>query len=496
MLARILRCGLLGLLGVLNASAARAVRTGGAEAPVAIPVPNAAAPGVSQAPDHKVTVYVVPVHDEIAKPVLYILRRGLKEAIERKAEVVVLDMKTPGGRGDVAFDMMEALEKFPGLTVTYVNDEAMSAGAFIAAATKEIWFEQHGVIGAAAAVTAEGQDIPETMRLKINSFLRAKVRAISEGKGYRGQVIEAMIDKDYELKIGDVVIKPKGELLSRTATEAMKTYGDPPQPLLGAGIAADLDDLLRQKFSAHGFEIVQLQVTWSEQLAVWLNAIGPILMGLGVICLIIEFKLPGTVFFGVAGVLLLALFFLGNFVAGLSGHEPMILFSIGLLLLAGEVIFFPGIAVMAMSGGALMLGSLVWAMADIWPNEPLTIAGSGDLFMGPLINLGAGLALALILGMLVARFLPKGWLWDRMVLQTAGASPAQVAGSSPEAGEATASLVGARGVVVTGLFPSGQIEIDGRRYAARLEVGSAVPGAVVEVKRAADFNLVVETIRP
>ena len=48
--------------------------------------------------------------------------------------------------------------------------------------------------------------------------------------------------------------------------------------------------------------------------------------------------------------------------------------------------------------------------------------------------------------------------------------------------------------MVTGLFPGGQIEIDGRRYEAKLEVGSAPVGAVVVVTRASDFNLVVEVI--
>lgn len=497
MLVQILRCWLLGLLSVLVASAAVKPRAPGAKPAEGNPPPAVAAPGAGQLPpDHKVTVYVVPVRDEIGKPVLYILRRGLKEAIERKADVVVLDMQTPGGRGDVAFDMMEALEKFPGLTVTYVDSEAMSAGAFIAAATKEIWFVPHGVIGAAAAVTAEGQDIPETMRLKINSFLRAKIRAISEGKGYRGQVIESMIDKDYELKIGDTVIKPKGELLSLTATEASKTYGNPPQPLLAAGVAKDLDDLLRQKFGAQGYEIVQLEVTWSEQLAVWLNAIGPILMGLGVVCLIIEFKTPGFGFFGIAGIALLALVFLGNYVAGFSGHEPMILFALGLVLLAIEVFFFPGVAVMAVSGVALMLGSLVWAMADIWPNEPVTIAASGDLFLAPLINVGAGLALALVLAVLLARFLPQGWLWDRMVLQTAMGTAAQVAGSAPggDAGAATTALVGREGVVTTPLRPAGEVEVAGVRYQAQLELGSAAAGARVVVVGCTDFGLKVEKL--
>src|SRR5207248_4166995 len=76
-------------------------------------------------------VVVIPVRDEIAAPELFIIRRGLKEAIAQDAELVVLDMKTPGGALDTTFEIMEALAKFPGHTITYVNPEAMSAGAFI-----------------------------------------------------------------------------------------------------------------------------------------------------------------------------------------------------------------------------------------------------------------------------------------------------------------------------------------------------------------------------
>src|SRR3990172_5599377 len=144
-----------------------------------------APPPVGTAPARKMIVYVMPVRDQIAQPALYIIRRGLKEAIERKADVVVLDMETPGGALDVTFEIMKALEKFPGLTITYVDKEAMSAGAFISATTQEIWFAPGGIIGAAAPVSATGQDIDETMRLKVVSYLRARVRAVSEGKGYR-----------------------------------------------------------------------------------------------------------------------------------------------------------------------------------------------------------------------------------------------------------------------------------------------------------------------
>ncbi|MCW5548539.1 MAG: hypothetical protein KIT44_06200 [Opitutaceae bacterium] len=433
-------------------------------------------------------VIVIPVQEQIAKPVLYILRRGLKEAIAQKADVVVLDMKTPGGALNVTFEIMEALDKFPGRTVTFVNNEAISAGAFISAVTDDIWFAPDGVIGAAAPVLSTGGEIDKSMKLKIVSYLRARVRAISEGHPYRGQVISAMIDDDYELKIGDVVIKEKGELLSLTATEAAKTYGDPAQPLLAAGIAKSVDDLLAQKFGAGGYEIKQLEITWSEQLAVWLNTITPLLLGVGLLALFIEFKTPGFGVFGITGLVLLGVVFLGNFVAGLSGHEPILIFGLGVLLVLLELFFFPGIVVVALTGVLLMLGSLLWSMADIWPNEPIEF--SGDLFLNPLQNLLLGLVVAVGLFALVARFLPKGWFWTRLAVGGAVAGNAL----AHDVEQVRAALTGREGVAATDLFPGGQVEIDGRRHEARLQLGSAKAGTPVRVVRHTEFELVVEVI--
>jgi membrane-bound serine protease (ClpP class) len=410
----------------------------------------------------------------------------LKEAIEKKADVVVLDMETPGGRLDVTFDIMEALEKFDGLTITYVNKEAISAGAFISATTKEIWFAPRGIIGAAAAVSSGGEDIQETMQLKINSFLRAKIRAMSEGQPYRGAAISAMLDKDYELKIGDEVLKPKGELLSLTATEASKSYGTPPQPLLAAGIAKTVDDLLTQKYGAGNFTVQRLEVTWSEEFAQYLNALSPILMGLGLLAIFIEFKTPGFGIFGILGGVLLGIVFFGHYAAGLSGHEPALVFALGALLVLVELVFFPGVLVAALSGVVLMLGALVWSMADLWPNEPVTF--DGDVFTRPLIDLGLGMVVALTLAVLLARFLPHGWIWSRLAVGGA----VEGAGVAPGVLGELDGLVGHEGVAATGLFPSGQVEIDGRRYEARLEMGFAEAGTPVRVVRRTDFNLIVE----
>jgi len=437
-------------------------------------------------------VMVIPVREPIDKPVLYILRRGLKEAIDQNMDAVVLDMDTPGGRLDVTFDILEALEKFPGETYTFVNKDAISAGAFIAAGTHEIYFAPNGVIGAAAPVSGTGEAIEKTMKAKIVSYLKARVRVLTEGKGYRGEVISAMIDESSELKIDERVLKKKDELLSLTATEAAEKFGEPPQPLLAAGIVKDVDALLDVKFGADAYSVKRLEITWSEKLAQYLNAIKPVLLGLGMLAIFIEMKTPGFGVFGIAGGILLGIVFLSSYVAGLSGHEPMLLFALGVVLVVLEIFLFPGVVVVALTGVVLMLGSLVWAMADVWPNEPISV--TGDLFVGPLYNLLAGVAIAAVLALLFARFIPKGWFFERFAVAEALSGPAQSAGVAPHLATQVTSLVGQRGVAVTALYPSGQVEIDGQRYEARVDLGMVNAGTPVVVVRVTDFGLVVEAV--
>ncbi len=487
--ARAMATLLLALLFPLLARSGEASAAGAVESAPSPAPSTAPASALAAAPTR---VMVIPVREEIATPILYIIRRGLKEAIEQKADVVVLDMKTPGGALDVTFEIMEALGRFPGRTITYVNTEAISAGAFISAMTSEIWFAPTGVIGAAAPVMATGGEIDASMKQKIVSYLRARVRAVSEGKGYRGEVISAMIDANYELKIGDKIIKPKGELLSLTASEANERYGDPAQPLLAAGTAATLDELLTQKLGATAESTRRFEVSWSEKFAVLLNSVRPLLLGLGLLLAFIEFKTPGFGVFGISAAVLLAAVFFGHYIAGFSGHEPVLVFVLGLLAVMVELIFFPGVVVVAAGGLLLMLGSLVWSMADLWPNEPITF--SPEVFLEPVANLVAGLGVAVVLGLLLARFLPRGWIWDRMVLATSVSGAAQMAGSAPDVVASAPSLIGARGVAVTGLYPSGQVEVDGHRYEARLAVGSVERGAAVVVRSRSEFGLIVETI--
>ncbi len=490
-------------LGSLIIAATLAFTSVRAEPEPAVPEPPAApsmaapvetsTPPVTPTAAEPVRVKVIPVREAIAKPVLYVLRRGLKEAQAEGIHAVVIDMETPGGELGVTLEIMEAIDKFDGETLVYVNKEAISAGAIISSAAAEIHFAPGAVIGAAAAVSGGGAEIPETMKQKINSYLSARIRSVSEGKGLRAEVIKAMMDADYELRVGDEIIKPKGELLSLTAEEAARTYGEPPAPLLSAGTHADLESLLAAKYGKDGYSLARLEVSWSERLASWLSGLSPLLMGAGLLCVFVELKTPGFGVFGVVGGLLLAVVFFGHYVAGLSGHEAALVFLLGLALIAVELFVFPGTLVAGLLGALLILAGLVWSMVDVWPGEVPTL--DADTFVSPVINVGLALVIAVVGGLLLARFLPRGWFWDRLVLQTAvgdSTSPSARPWGEEAAPEGGDSLLGATGVAVSALRPMGEIEIAHRRHEARADLGGIERGDAVRVVGRSGRVLLVE----
>jgi membrane-bound serine protease (ClpP class) len=81
-----------------------------------------------------------------------------------------------------------------------------------------------------------------------------------------------------------------------------------------------------------------------------------------------------------------------------------------------------------------------------------------------------------------------------MVVGSAIGGAAQVAGVGPEGLTRIDSLIGQQGVAVTMLRPSGQIEVGGRRYEAKVAVGGIDTGETVVVKGRSDFGLIVERL--
>lgn len=349
-------------------------------------------------------VFVLPIREDIMPPLTYLVRRGVKDAMEADADVLILHMDTFGGRVDVTEEIMDIVGRFSGETITYIDSKAMSAGSFISAATQRIYMSPVGIIGAAAPVAGGGQEMGETMDAKVISMVLAMIRNQAQKNGHNTDVLEAMIDKDKELIIDGETLCKEGELLSLTALEAQTEYGDPPRPLLSLGTYKDLDALIKG-LGYSDAEVTHVEALGVEKVASWLNSIGFLLIVIGIGGIWIEMKAPGFGLPGTVSIVAFSLYFFGSYAAGLAGLEWFLVFLLGLGFIAVEIFIFPGMMVNGLIGIFLIFVTLVMALADYYPGTPVDVS-----FMGQALgNAGVVLAQATIGTILMA------WVFYRFV---------------------------------------------------------------------------------
>ncbi len=398
-------------------------------------------------------IVVLPIRQEIDDALLYTVRRGVKQAMQTHADVLVLDMDTNGGALDSMLKIIEVSLEFKGRTVTYVNKDAFSAGALIAISVGEIYMAPESVIGAAAPVmlSPEGAgtvSMPDTVERKTTSAISAKIRAYSRRQGHNPDVADSMIDKAKELRVDGQTLKKEGGLLTLTNQEAEQEYGNPPKPLLSSGTVENLPSLLL-RLGSEGGSVTRVEATGAEQLAGWILRIRPLLLIVGILGIYLEFKMPGVTLPGVVGGVALVIYFFGGYVAGISGLEWLALFIVGVALLAVEVFVTPGGMAAGIAGMAAMFAALVMAMVDIYPGGPL-LPSAAQLRL-PLRDLSMALAGALACVAALARFVPKTRLYAGMIPHTASGT------KSPEIEETRQSRFhGCEGEAVSPLRPGGK----------------------------------------
>jgi membrane-bound serine protease (ClpP class) len=290
------------------------------------------------------------------------------------------------------------------------------------------------------------------------------------------------------------LISPKGKLLSLTAGEAVR-YG------LARGTADDQETLLSTLGAAP--VATELTPSVSDRLVAILTS-GPVqalLILVGLVALFLEINTPG---FGIPGVIALVSFlgvFGANALLGSVGSLEMILFLVGIGLLAVEIFVIPGFGVVGISGFILIGASLVLAMQDfVVPTQDW----QWDLLGRNLLVVTLGLIAAITGIAIIALTGPRLRIFDRLMLKTkivgtaggpdpdslpAGAAVTTVA----ETGEPDyAALVGKRGVAVSTLRPSGKARIEGEVRAVEADGAFIEPGTEIEVVRVRGNRIVVK----
>jgi len=473
------------MLLLLLAATAGAWAQSGASKAEAGPLP-VVEPLAGQIPEG--AVVVIPLKGEVSQAQFFFLRRILKAGEAAHASAFILDMDTPGGELGAGVEILQALLQVKAPTFTYVNPNAGSAGALIALGTKQIWMAPVSAIGAAAPVMGGGQEIPETLGAKIVSYYSGYFRSAAENNGHNPEIAEAFINKEKAVKVGGREIDKPGELLTLSAQEAAEKIGG--RPLLAAGIADSVADLAR----AAGLQgpVVAAEPSGFERLALLITTLAPLFLLGGIIGTYIEFKSPGFGVPGFVAAVCFLLFFAGHYIAGLTGMEVAAFFVIGLALVLLELIFIPGTVLLALVGTLLMIGSLLWAMVDYYPNTPQW--PSTDLFLRPMVNLAIAVGLSGVIIYFLAAYLPKMPVLRRLVLTMNQPSGDSLQMDEPGAARSPVRA-GDRGRAVTLLRPVGRAEFHGEIFDARTEGEFFQPGSEVVALRVEGAEVVVERAR-
>ena len=405
---------------------------------------------------------------------------GLAAFIERtlqahaQAALIVLDINTLGGRVDAAIRIRDALLAHAGRTAAFVDPRAISAGALIALACDVIAMAPGASMGAVTPLSSEGQQ-SEAVEEKMISYMRTELRSTAEAKGRRGDIAEAMVDRDVEIEGVDAA----GKLLTLDTDKAL------------ALAMADLRaDSLAEVLTALGLEqpeLLSVQENWAEKIARFLTdpTVSGLLMSLGMLGLLIELYSPGVGLPGAVGVLCLLLFFGGHTVTHLAGLEEILLLVIGLGLLALEIFVIPGFGIAGIAGIVCVGASFVLTLLAL----PWKVAWNLGLVSDALERVAFSLLATIVLGIVAFRFLPRTRAGRGLVLASATSQ-----GEGYVSAPVELELVGTDGIATTDLRPGGKAELNGRRIDVLTEGEFIERGSAVRVVQANAGRVVVRRV--
>lgn len=430
-------------------------------------------PGTVTATGRECKVYTFPINGDIMPAQQRLVSKCLTEAREQNADLVVIRMNTYGGLVNVADSIRTMILNYPTPIWVYIDNQAASAGALIALAADRIYMHPGGSIGAASVVDQNGQPMPD----KFQSFMRATMRATAES---HGQVIERIENGDTirrwwrdpqtaEAMVGRTVADSTTvNVLTFTASEAVKNH-------FSEGTASSLEETLAQG-GVETYTLTEYRPTTLDRLLAWL--MNPVVQGIFVMMIVggiyFELQSPGIGFALVVAILGAVLYFAPLYLEGVAQNWELILFIIGLVLLAVEIFVLPGFGIAGVAGIVAVVLGLSFAAID---NDLLRHLPTGEITVGwilqPILIVIIAATAALIGGMLLSkRFLTGTTPLQRKVVLTAEMAPEQGYVSHPQV---ASELIGKTAEVAAVLRPSGRVIIDGIYYDAIAEEGQFIP---------------------
>jgi membrane-bound serine protease (ClpP class) len=347
------------------------------------------------APSQGTRAYVLTITGPLTPAHGTYLERALGVAERNQAELVILQLNTPGGQIDLMQKMVTLIRGSGVPVVVFVAPQqamAGSAGTVITLAGWAAAMTPESIIGAASPVGGQGEDLGESLESKVKEALKAQVRALAAGR------------------------RPEAIALAEATIESAKAATA--QEALAAGmvdfLAQDVPDLLRQldgftvragdqsrTLRTAGLQVVEVELNLLETALDLLTNPNVVflLLTLGAQALLIELSSPGGWVAGFIGVVALALAFYG------LGVLPVNWF--GLIFIGAAFVLFilevhaPTHGALALTGTAsLIVGALVLFNS---PGSPDFFRVSVPLVVATAIVAAAGFVVVVTLALRAQR---------------------------------------------------------------------------------------------
>jgi membrane-bound serine protease (ClpP class) len=382
------------------------------------------------------TALVLTINGAITPAVQEYLSRGIHTAEQTGAEVVILQLNTPGGGLDPMQKMTQDIRASTVPVVVYVSPRgawAASAGTVITLAGHASAMAPETAIGAASPVGSQGADLPSTEQTKVKEAMKALVRAYTERRGPEATALaEATIESAKAVSASEALAAGLVDFIANDLSDLLAKLD---------GYTVQMADGPRTLHTA-GAVTSTLPMSLIEQLLQLL--VDPnfvfILLSICVQAILIELSSPGGWVAGFVGMVCLALAAYG------LGILPVNWFGLAFIIIA-FVLFVVDIKAATHGGltaagiGSFIVGALVLFNS---PGTPRFQQVSLPLVI--LVGLITGISFAVIVGFaLSARKKPV------------------ITGKE--------GMVGKGGYAVTDLNPAGQVQCGAELWTAELAEG-------------------------
>lgn len=445
---------------------------------------------LSFAQDSSQKVVVFDLKHEINPAATRITNKAIDRAIEIDAKAIVVHMNTYGGYVTDADSIRTRLLNVDIPSYVFIDNNAASAGALISLACDKIYMRKGSSIGATTVVNEDGAKAPD----KYQSYMRKQMRSTAESHGMdtiilgtdtsyqykrNPDIAEGMVDERVVVEGLDDSTK----VITLTTEEALE-WG------YCEGVVESIDEILEVN-NLSNVTLVKVEQSYLDKMVAFFAnpALRSVLILLMMGGIYFELQTPGIGFPLAAAIVAAIAYFAPLYLDGLAENWEILLFVLGIVLVALEVFVIPGFGVAGISGILLVLGSLILSMIN---NVNFDFSGTNNVEL----NNAMASVLFAILGLFgVMYFFGSKFIDSKMFQRLVINDTIEGQVNIQQENLNISSLKGQTGEANTALRPMGRISIDNVLYEAKTYGEFIDKGAKIEVIGTENRYVVVSSVK-